>query len=165
MKHVNFVSKDVQRILSSHKSIINRKCFTRKLFLKILQHSQERNLFFNKNSGFQLPPSFIKKRLEHRCCEHWQIFKNTYFEEHLRTAVSESFTWTFPIWTNNMERKEDVSSKIKQNKNHSKTQLYEKNLPFHDVHYHFVFLFSPLHVRRHLPCIIKYDTTESFETA
>ena len=27
--------------------------------------------------------------------EHWEIFKNTYFEVHLRTAASESFTWTF----------------------------------------------------------------------
>ena len=165
MKHVNFVSKDVQRILSSHKSIINRKCFTRKLFLKILQHSQERNLFFNKNSGFQLPPSFIKKRLEHRCCEHWQVFKNPILKNICERLCLRVSLEPFPIWTNNIERKEDVSSKIKQNKNHSKTQLYEKNLPFHDVHYHFVFLFSALHVRRHLPYIIKYDTSESFETA
>ena len=68
MKHVNFVPKDVQRILSSRKSILNRKCCTRKLFLKILQYSQEDtwNLLFNKNTGLQ-GPSFIKKRLQHRC--------------------------------------------------------------------------------------------------
>ena len=41
MKHVNFVPKDVQRILSSRKSIMNRKCSTRKLFLKISQYSHE----------------------------------------------------------------------------------------------------------------------------
>ena len=68
MKHVNFVPKDVQRILSSRKSILNRKCCTRKLFLKILQYSQEDtwNLLFNKNTGLQ-GPSFIKKRLQHSC--------------------------------------------------------------------------------------------------
>ena len=44
---------------------------------------------------------FIKKRPQHRCfpvniatflmfsCEYCEIFKNTYFEEHLRTAASE----------------------------------------------------------------------------
>ena len=122
MKQVNFVSKDVQRILSSHKSIINRKCLTRKLFLKILQHSQERNLFFNKNSGFHLPPSFIKKRLEHRCCEHWQIFKNTYFEEHLQTAVSESFTWTFSYMN-----KEHRKGRRRFLKNKTKQKPFEKS--------------------------------------
>ena len=52
MKHANFVPKGVQRVLSSRKSIMNRKCFTRKLFSKISQHSQENtwNLFFNKNA-------------------------------------------------------------------------------------------------------------------
>ena len=47
----------------------------------------------------------------------------------------------FSIWTNNIGSEEDVFSKIKQNKNRSKTQLYWKNLPFHDVLYQFVFLF------------------------
>ena len=47
----------------------------------------------------------------------------------------------FSIWTNNIGSKEDVFSKIKQNKNRSKTQLHRKNLPFHDVLYQFVFLF------------------------
>ena len=65
IKHVNFVPKDVQRILSSDKSIMNRKCSTRRLFLKIQQYSQE-NTFLNKNAALQVL-SFIKKRLEHRC--------------------------------------------------------------------------------------------------
>ena len=38
-------------------------------------------LFFNKNVGLQAC-NFIKKRLQHRC-KYCQIFKNTYFEEHL----------------------------------------------------------------------------------
>ena len=35
--------------------------------------------------------NFIKKRLQHRTfsCEYWEISKNTYFEEHLRTAAPE----------------------------------------------------------------------------
>ena len=41
MKDVNFVPKDVQRVLSSRKSIMNRKCYTRKLFLKISQYHRK----------------------------------------------------------------------------------------------------------------------------
>ena len=44
---------------------MNRKCSTRRLFLKILQYSHK-NSFFNKNAGLQAL-SFIKKILEHRC--------------------------------------------------------------------------------------------------
>ena len=99
MKHVNFVSKDVQRILSSHKSIMNRKCSTRKLFLKISQHSQEnicvRISFLIKMQVFRAPALLKRDSNTGVFCEHWEIFKNTYFEEHLRTAASESFTWTF----------------------------------------------------------------------
>ena len=95
------------------------------------------NLLFNKNAGLQ-NPSFLKRDSNISVfCEHWEIFKNTYFQEYLGTAASEIFTWTF----NNIGSEEDVFSKIKQNKNCSKTQLYEKNLPFHDVLYYFVFLF------------------------
>ena len=66
MKHLNFAPKDVQRILPSGKSIMKRKCSTRKLFLKISQYSQENTYvgisFFKKNTGLQ-GPSFNKKRL------------------------------------------------------------------------------------------------------
>ena len=88
------------------------------------------------------PPALLKRDSNTDVFrEHWEIFKNTYFEQHLRMAASESFTWLFPTWTNNIGSEKDVFSKIKQNKSRSKTQLYEKNLPFHDVLYHFVFLF------------------------
>ena len=70
MKNVNFVLKDVQRILSLHKilqkSIMNRRCFIKKLLLKILQYSQKTPMLFyflNKNAALQLS-SFIKKRLK-----------------------------------------------------------------------------------------------------
>ena len=110
---------------------MKRKCSTRKLFLKISQYSQENTcvgtFFLIKMQGFRT--SNFKKKLEHRCFrEHWEIFKNIYFEEHLRTAASESFTWFFPAWTNNIGSEKDVFSKIKQNKNRSKTQLYENKL-------------------------------------
>ena len=133
MKHVNFVPKDVQRILSSHKSIMNRKCSTRKLFLKISQYSQENTCvgisFLIKMQAFRAPALLKRDSNTGVFCEHWEIFKNTYLKEHLRTAASESFTWTFS-YTNNIGSEEDVFLKIKQNKNRSKTQLYEKKVAF-----------------------------------
>ena len=55
----------------------------------------------------------------------------------------------------------------KQNKKYnSKTQVgekkkKEKNLPFHDILYHLVFLyFSLLYIRRRLPNITKVDSSE-----
>ena len=88
------------------------------------------NLFFNKNAGLQ-GPSFIKKRLEHRC--FLRTLRN--FQEHLfwRTSANDCF-WDFHLnfflWTNNIGSEEDIFSKIKQNKNRSKTQLYESKLAF-----------------------------------
>ena len=66
-----------------------RRCSKKKLFLKILQYSQENICLQACN--------FIKKRLYHKCfpvpqvfsCEYCEVFKNTCFEEHLRTAASE----------------------------------------------------------------------------
>ena len=130
MKHVNFVHKDVQKILSSRKSIMNRKCSTRKLFLKISQYSQENTCvgisLLIKMQGFRTPALLKRDSNTSVFCEHWEIFKNNYF------------------LTNNIGSEENVFSKIKQNKNHSKTQLYEKNLPFDDVLYQirfFLFLY------------------------
>ena len=91
------------------------------------------NLFFNKNASLQ-GPSFIKKRLENFL--RTPVLKSICERLLLRVSLE-----LFSIWTNNIGSEEDVFSKIKQNKNRSKTQLYEKNLPFHDVLYHFVFLF------------------------
>ena len=69
--------------------------------------------------------------------QYWEIFKNTCFEERLWTAASETFPWTFSYMNKQHRSEEDVLSKTKQ-----KTQVHEeKNLPFHDVLYHFVFLY------------------------
>ena len=59
----------------------HRKCSIKKLFLKILQHSQENNLRW----GLYL----IKLEEQLFSYEYWQIFKNTYSEEHRQMAASE----------------------------------------------------------------------------
>ena len=150
-----------QRILSSHQSIMNRKCFTKKLFFKNFAICTGKhlcwNLFFNKNASF-LGPSFIKKRLDKFL--RTLILKNICERLLLRVSLD-----LFSIWTNNIGSEEDVFSKIKQNKNRSKTQLYEKSCLFMMSFIISFFSFSPLHVRRYLSCIIKDNTSETFETA
>ena len=65
------------------------------LLLKISQYLQENTCvgvsFFKKVTGLR-PCNFIKKETPTRVfsCKICEIFKNTYFEEHLRTAPSES---------------------------------------------------------------------------
>ena len=97
------------------------------------------NLFLIKMQAFR-GPALLKRdsntgffgNIEK--CLRTPILKNNCERLPLRVSVE-----LFPLWTNNIGSEEDVFSKIKQNC--SKTQLYEKNLPFHDVLYHFVFLF------------------------
>ena len=169
MKHVNFVPKDVQRILSSRKSIMNRKCSTRKLFLKISQYSQENTCvgisFLIKMQAFRAPALLKRDSNTGVFCEHWEIFKNTYFEEHLRTAASESFTWFFPALTNDRKwKRRFLKNKTKQ-KPFENPAIWKKTYLFMVLFIISFFSFSPLHVRPHLPYIIKDDTSESFETA
>ena len=99
--------------------------------------------FFNKNVGLQALSLFSQKETRTQA-----FFAN--IDKFLRTPILKSICeWLllrvllelFHTGTNNIGSEEDVFSKIKQNKNRSNTQLYEKNLPFHDVSYHFVFLF------------------------
>ena len=80
MKNVNFVPKDVQRILSSHKiseKYNEQKVFHKKAALKNFAIFTGKhlcwNLFFNKNADLQAC-SFIKKRLQHR--SFLQILRN-----------------------------------------------------------------------------------------
>ena len=102
------------------------------------------------------PPALLKRDSNTGgFCEHWETFKNTYILksicERLLLRVSLEL---FPTWTNNIGSEEDVFSKIKQNKNCLKTQLYEKTCLFMMFFIISFFSFSPLHVRRHLPYII-----------
>ena len=63
------------------------------MFLKISQTSQETTCvgnFYNKFAGLQ-PASFFKETpTQMLSCEVWETFKNTYFDEQLRTAASEN---------------------------------------------------------------------------
>ena len=119
--------------------------FHKKLFLKILQYSQESNCvgisFLIKMQAFRAP-ALLKRNSKAG------VFAN--IEKFLRTNILKNICERlllrvslelFPIWTNNIGSEEYVFSKIKQKKNRSKIQLYEKNLPFYDVLYDFVFLF------------------------
>ena len=101
----------------------SREAFYRKLFFKISQYSQENNcagLFFLLKMQTFKPATLLKG--DPTKLFSWQylrkIFKNSYFEEHLWTAVSESFSFCFfPTWTNNIASyivSEDVFSKTKQ---------------------------------------------------
>ena len=98
MKHVNFVPKDVQRILSSHKKYNEQKVFHKKLFLKKSQYSQENTCvgisFLIKMQAFRAPALLTRGSNAGVFCEHWEIFKNTCFEEHLQTAASD---WKFHL--------------------------------------------------------------------
>ena len=58
---------------------------------------------FNKVAGLQ-PSNFIKERLQVFSCEYCEIFKNTYFEKHLRTAASTYTIVTCSQKNNNMQR-------------------------------------------------------------
>ena len=88
--------------------------------MKKLKQSPER--FFKKSCSWK----FHKIHMKTPCCEFCEISNNIFLTEHLLVTV---FKKTF-------------SPKTKQ-KDHSKTQLGEKNFPFHNVFYHFVFRFSP----------------------
>ena len=127
------------------------------------------NPFFNKNSDLQ-GPSFIKKRLNHRCffvkCYHFMTLRSKGLRTPILKNICERLLLRvslkrFPIWTNNIRSEEDVFSKIKQNKNRSKTQQYEKTLAFSWCSLSFRFSFSSLHGRRHLPYIIKKQVWNS----
>ena len=147
MNSVNFVPKEVQRVILSSKfsEKCNKQVFYKKAVLTNFAIFKEKhlcwNLFFNKNSGLQAC-SFIQNKLQHRC-----FFTN--IDKFLRTIISKNiyerlilrlFHERFPKWTNNIEVRKTFSIK-KKKKSRSKTQLYKKNVRFHDVLYHFVFLY------------------------
>ena len=114
------------------------------------------SLFLSKNADLQL----------------WNFIKNKCFlvniTKFLRTPVLkiicerllERFATRANNITSDIESEEDIFSKTKQ-KSHSKYQLDEKDLPFHDALDHFVFLcFSNACLRLRLSCIIKDNSSE-----
>ena len=84
---------------------------------------------------------FIEKSLQHKCfppCEYGKIFKSIYLVLHLWTAI-----WMFSYRSNtvvasHIGSESDVFSKANW-KIYSKTQINEKELPFHVLD-NFVFL-------------------------
>ena len=73
-KNVNFVPKDVQKVLSSHEisekyneqgSVLQKKVVLKNFAMFTAKHLCW-SLLFNKNAGLQAC-NFIKKRLQHRC--------------------------------------------------------------------------------------------------
>ena len=128
---------------------MNRNCSTKKRLLKISQYSQEntsvRIFFFNKNAGLQAC-SFIKTRLQHSC---FLVSIEKYLTTPILKNICERlllrvFLERFPTWTNNIGSEEDVFSKAKQKQKKEtvlKLRYMKKNLPFHDVLYHFLLLY------------------------
>ena len=98
------------------------------------------SLFFNENAGLR-SCSFIKKRLQHRC---FPLNIATFLKTPVLKNICERLFECFPTWidniTSNIWSAEDIS-KRKESSKSCKTQLDEKNLPFHDALDHFVFLY------------------------
>ena len=80
---------------ATHQSLVrssHRRCFVRKVFLEILENSQE-NTCARVSFLIKLQASacnFIKKETLAQlfCCEFCKIYKDTFFTEHLRTTAS-----------------------------------------------------------------------------
>ena len=72
------------------------------------------NLLSNENTGLQTCSSIIYPKQEF-FCEYWEIFKKTYFEEHLERLFLKVSLERFPTSTNNiLGSEQDVLSKTKQ---------------------------------------------------
>ena len=91
-------SKEFYHHIKSRKSIINRRCSIKITVLKnfiIFTEKIPLSIFFNKNAGPHAC-NVIKRRLTPVQVFSWQyckIFKNSYFEEHLWTSASKSFSF------------------------------------------------------------------------
>ena len=56
------------------------------MFLKISEYSQENTCVSYRPGGMQF--YWKETPIQMFSCEYWEIFKNTFFEKHLRTAAS-----------------------------------------------------------------------------
>ena len=87
-------------------------------------------------------------------------FLRTHVLKNICERLFERFATRANNITSNTGNEEDIFQK-QNKKSYSKSQLDEKNLPFHDALDHFVFLyFSKACLRRSLPYIIKDDSSE-----
>ena len=97
------------------------------------------SLFLSENVSLQ-SYNFIKKRLQHRC---FPVKIAQFLRARALKNICEPLFERFSTWINNITSniwsEEDIFSKTKQTKNHSRTR-WKKNLRFHDALDHFVFL-------------------------
>ena len=101
MKNVNFVPKDVQRILSSHtisdkyneQKVFHKKAVPKNFAIFAGKHLCW-NIFFNKNEGLQAC-AIIKTPTQVFSYEYWEIFNYTYFDVSLKKkkTVLKPATW------------------------------------------------------------------------
>ena len=145
--------KDNERWMYSRKKVFLK--FSQELFTR--KH-QCWGLLLNKNAGLRVC-NFIQKKLRHRC---FLVNIAKFLRTPILKNINELLFERFPTCTSNINyigSETKFFSKQKQ-KNHSKSQLDEKYLPFHDVLDHFIFPISPLHARQRLPYILKDDSSE-----
>ena len=79
------------------KSIINRRCSKKKLFLKISQYSHE-NIYAGVSFPIKIKPSGlqlcqIETPTQVFSWQYCEIFKKSYFDKHLWTAAFQSFSF------------------------------------------------------------------------
>ena len=86
----------VQRYEKEHPAAVAQWCSVKKVFLEILQNSQEKTCasvsFFNEVAGLR-PPTLLKKRHWHKCLSvNFAKFPRTPFStEHLRWLLLNTF--------------------------------------------------------------------------
>ena len=128
------------------------------VFLKISQYSQENICvgisFLIKMQAFRAPALSKRDSTQVLFVNIEKFLRAPTLKNICKRLLLRVLLERFPILTNNIGSEEDAFSKIKQNKNRSKTQLYEKTCLFMMFFIISFFSFSPLHVRRHLPYII-----------
>ena len=113
--------KELYHHIKFWKSIINKRCSIKKLFLKnfAIFTGKHWSLFFNKNAGLQ-DYNFIKKRLQHRCfLDNAVKFLRTVIlknicERLLLKVFPFMLVWSFPTWTNNITSYMGVPANIFQ---------------------------------------------------
>ena len=83
-----------RNVKSSRSEVFCKKGVLRN-FTKFTGKHRRQSLFFNKVAGLR-PVTLLKKRLQRRCfpVNFYEIFKNTYFVEHLGTVASETYIMT-----------------------------------------------------------------------
>ena len=175
---INFVPKDVQRILSSDQ--ISEEYNEQKVFFKnvVLNNFALFTgkqlcwwyLFFNKNVFWQKAYNFIKKRLSRRCYFgnivkflRTPILKNICERLLLRGFPLMSQFERFSTRTNNKANyiggKEDVL-KTKTKRTTLKLSQMKKTWLFMMLLIISFFSISTLHVKRHLPYMMKDNSSE-----